>query len=428
MSLFVRKKLLLLAICLSAGCPAACAERAELTGQAATVTDPPATMTAGVETLEPSKAQSIPTTTDRPTKSKDMEKWIVAGGVRFTARAIPIASGEADAMVAAADFNNDGHQDLVASGEARLILFRGDGRGGLTVHSQPPGGAQPESFALHDLDEDGDVDMVIANHDTDYLTILLNDGDGDFQPAPNSPLPIAVSPHPHVVRAADLDGDGLLDLTVDHREAEGLLILKGLGLGAFESPGTVVAAGGDPYRGMALGDLNGDGWPDLVTPNPGNAGVLLNTGQGDLTFAAAVPVPAEAPFAVGLADFNGDGRLDLIAASNEGSSLVELFLGDGQGEFEAAGDSPFRLAPGGKNIVVGDFNDDGLSDAAVASYHHPQVLLLWGGRETIETDNLAGGEHPWGLAAADFNGDGLDDLVIADDGADQVTLYLSEQP
>ena len=425
---FARNMVLLSAICLSLGWLVACAEHAEPTRQGAAAVPPPTVVTTIVETLGPTRTPEETATTGRPTETRAAEKSVVAGGVRFIAHPVPIDSGHIDATVAAADFDGDGNQDLLAAGEDRLTLFHGDGRGGLTVYGRAPGGEQPEGFALHDLDEDGDVDMVIANHDTDYLTILLNDGRGDFRPAPNSPLRISVGPHPHVVRAADLDGDGLLDLVVDHREAEGLLILRGLGQGAFETPGTVVPVGGDPYRGMALSDLNGDGRLDLVTPNPKEAGVLLNTGQGDLAFAAAAPVPAAAPFAVELGDINGDGHLDLIAASDEGSPLAELFLGDGQGNFGASEYSPFQLAPGGKSIVVGDFNGDGLSDAAVASYHHREVLLLWGGQEAVLTGALAGGEHPWGLAAADFNGDGLDDLVIADDGADEATLYLSERP
>ena len=63
-----------------------------------------------------------------------------------------------------------------------------------------------------------------------------------------------------MVRAADLDNDGLLDLVVDHRGDQGLLILRGLGDGHFESPGLLVGVGGDPYRGFALGDLDND-WP-----------------------------------------------------------------------------------------------------------------------------------------------------------------------
>ncbi|MGD8791822.1 MAG: VCBS repeat-containing protein [Anaerolineae bacterium] len=360
-----------------------------------------------------------------PTETGGGEETVEIGDARFVPRRFEVES----AAVAAADFDGDGRQDLVNAGQPQLTVLRGDGQGGFVVQSRIAGGENPVDFALADVDEDGNVDIAVANHDTDYLTILLGDGQGAFQPAPNSPLRIEVQPHPHAVRAADLDGDGHVDLIVDHREAEGLLILRGLGEGRFESPGIVVDGGGDPYRGMAVGDVDGDGKLDLVTPNPGEVGVLLNASdEAGIAFIPAAPVEAAAPFGVALGDLNGDGHLDLIAASDEGSALVELFWGDGRGGFEAAGDSPLELAPGGKTIVVGDLNGDGIEDAAVASYQHPEVLVLLGGRGSIRTGYLAGDEHPWGLTVADFDGDGKDDLVIADDVTHRAAVYLSLGP
>ncbi|MDX1524297.1 MAG: VCBS repeat-containing protein [Anaerolineae bacterium] len=396
-------------LCLWLSCSAACIN---------TITLAEATPTATT------KSPPLPTATMLPEATSNVEKTAELSDPRFISQTLPFHL----AAIAAADFDNDGHQDLVGAAEPQLIIFRGDGQGGLADFERVPGGKQPNDFALTDLDGDGDVDIVVANHDTDYLTILLGDGRGAFAPASNSPLRIDVRPHPHAVRAADLDGDGYVELIVDHREGEGLLILRGLGDGRLETPGTLIVGSGDPYLGMAVGDLNGDGKLDLVTPNPGDVGVLLNTSDTEIAFTLAAPVSAESPFAVALGDFNGDGRLDLLTASGEGSPLVELFWGNGRGGFEEADGSPFHLAPGGKQMAVGDFNGDGLADAAVVSYQATDVLLLLGGRDAIQLDSLPGGEHPWGLAVADLNEDGKDDLVIADDAGPQTTVYLSINP
>ena len=204
-------------------------------------------------------------------------------------------------------------------------------------------------------------------------------------------------------------------------------VYPGLGDAEFGPP-ILVDVDGDPYLGLGLGDLNSDGRLDMVSPNPGEVAVLLNSSGDGISFEPTSPVPATTPFAIGLGDFDGDGLLDLITGSGENSAVVELFAGDGSGGFEAFAHSPIQFAAGAKNLIVGDFNADGFADAIVVSYQSPDALVILGGPEGIQTGTLPGEAHPWGLAAADFNADGFDDLVIADDTTGRAYLYLSESP
>lgn len=351
----------------------------------------------------------------------------------FEARTVAVEGS----TLAFADVDGDGAMDLLSAGR-RLAVRLGDGAGGLAAAGHALAGEQPDELALADLDGDGDLDVVIANHDVHYVTVLLGDGQGGFAPAEHSPVAVAVDPHPHAVALADIDGDGRRDLLVDHsprgRRAEGMrpegggvLVRRGLGGGRFDEPGTIVEAGGTPYRGFEVGDIDSDGRADLVAPLDGSVGVLLNTGEpGRVAFERGQPVAANTPFAVRLADLSGDGHFDVVCASGEGSAAVEVFLGDGRGGFEPAPGSPFRVGRGGKAIEIGDFDGDGVQDAVVAAYGSAEVLVVLGGADGLRTARIAGGcEHPWGLAAGELNGDGADDLLIVGDGEREGRLLLS---
>lgn len=326
----------------------------------------------------------------------------------------------------AGDLDGDGHPDILIAVDDGVTILRGDGTGSLGAPIRVPAGPNPVGLAIADLNADGHLDIAVANHESYLLTLLRGDGTGGAQPFSHSPVTVDVAPHPHAVRAADLDGDGNADLIVDHRENGGLLVLLGAGDGTFESAGTVLDAGGDPYRGMAVGDLNADGRPDMVTPNPNAVGVLLNTSSNPLTFSRSMIATEGGPFAVALGDLNADGHQDIVAALDEGSSLVQVFLGDGQGDFREAGDSPIRWAAGAKMIARGDFNGDGVDDAAIVCWNATEVLLVLGDADGLRTATLPVAANAWGPAAADLNADGIDDLVVPDAASARVAIFVSQ--
>jgi N-acetylneuraminic acid mutarotase len=184
-----------------------------------------------------------------------------------------------------------------------------------------------------------------------------------------------------------------------------------------------IALSNDNFNvGIAVGDFNGDGIPDLVVANYGNNAsisntltVLLGNGDGTFTVLAASPKTGNGPVAIAVGDFNGDGILDLAVACIDGS--ITILLGNGDGTFTPA---PSLKAGGSINgpagsIAAADFNGDGKMDLAVTDYNDNTVSIFLGnGDGTFTTAvSLATGSEPMGIVAGDFNGDGIPDLAVA---------------
>jgi len=197
-----------------------------------------------------------------------------------------------------------------------------------------------------------------------------------FVAAPGSP--IAVAGGPQNVGVGDVNGDGKPDLVVPCAKKQ-TAVLLGDGRGGFRpapgSPFDTAAAG--PFY-VALGDVNGDGKPDVVATHDddGRVSVLLGDGRG--RFAPAPKSPFDLgsrAWGVVVADVNRDGRADLVAAADEG---VRVLLGDGRGSFRPAPGSPFPAGKGTWRLVVADLNGDGKPDIAAINFESNGVTVLLG--------------------------------------------------
>lgn len=345
--------------------------------------------------------------------------------LEFVPQSIPVAGNEKS--LAFADLNQDGHIDLVVAHSSldEVVVFLGSKSGELKQAGRFPAGQKPTNVTTSDIDADGHIDLVIANHETSSLTLLLGDGRGGFVAAPNSPLHVDVHPHLHVARAYDIDNDKSVDLLVDNRTGRGVLVLKGIGDGTFEQVGKLIDMGGDPYLGMVVGDINGDGLLDLITPNEDSVGIALNTDSNDMSFRLVQPVNVKSPFALELADIDADGILDLVVASDGRESSVQVLKGDGRGNFRRLGAS-LPISRGAKSIAVGDINADGAADVLVTSWSSDVIVILGGSDPLfsirVTLDDIG---NPWGVAIADMNGDGFGDLIIADGIRPVANVYIS---
>jgi len=353
--------------------------------------------------------------------------------------------------VAVADLNGDGHPDLIVAnlcqsifgcdiynpdiGEVGVLLGRGDGTFQPTV-GYSSGGYLSYSVAVGDVNGDGKPDLVVANgcQDSDCnnasVSVLLGNGDGTFQPAVNYGWAgyIATS-----VAIGDLNGDGHPDLVVGSGCPEGgctngaVGVLLGNGDGTFQPP--VTYSSGGFYGWVAIGDVNGDGKPDLVVANSwGTVGVLL--GNGDGTFQAPVNYGSGgfAPLSVTIGDVNGDGKPDLLVA-NCGTGggcyngLVGVLLGNGDGTFQPA--VSYSSGGSAQAIAIADVNGDGHPDLVVANCG--LAVLLGNGDGTFQAPvgYNSGGICGDSVAVADLNGDGRPDVVIGNWGSSSVGVLLN---
>src|SRR5207245_2738785 len=196
-------------------------------------------------------------------------------------------------------------------------------------------GTNPQSVAAGDFNGDGGPDLAVANSGSSNVSVLLGNGDGTFQAART----FAAGTTPASVAVGDVNGDGRPDLAVANSGSiygayNNVLVLLGNGDGTFQAARTF-AAGGGPLS-VAVGDVNGDGRPDLAVANYSSNTVSVLLGNGDGTFQAAQTFAAGSrPSSVAVGDVNGDGRPDL-AVANYSSNNASVLLGNGGGTYEAA--------------------------------------------------------------------------------------------
>jgi hypothetical protein len=285
-------------------------------------------------------------------------------------------------QMALGDLNGDGKADLATANSngpnnVSLFLNHGDGTFAAPVNYAAGGNNFMGWIELGDLNGDCKLDVVAADSSNDNnVSILLNKGDGTFATVVKYPTG---GTYPMGIALGDLNGDGTADIVVANQSTlnppgGNVGVLLNQGNGTFATA-VIYATGGSHPQAVAIGDLNGDGKPDLAVTNvdANNVGVLLN--QGDGTFAAVVPYTTGGLYAasVALGDLNGDCKPDL-AVVNEHSNNVGVLLNQGDGTFAAAVN--YTVGPGPNTVVLGDLNGDGKLDVAVSNYSSNNVSVL----------------------------------------------------
>lgn len=296
--------------------------------------------------------------------------------------------------IAVADVNEDSRLDLViATGGvsgASLTILLGNGTGQFVERPSMPLPNTSSIIATGDWNGDGLSDVAITSFSSSNplsqgeVSILLGDGTGQFNSAINTS--INVSNRPNNTSTADFNRDGQLDLALDNGR-----ILLGNGAGGFGKVSNFPTFYSDET--IAVGDFNGDGIADIggIAPNcrpnayrcyyTRKGTVLLGDGTGQFSTPQDSTFASERDYAV--ADFNGDGNVDLAGVSG---SRLSVRLGSGKGTFSSAIDFPLSNSSQSNfnQVAVGDFNQDGLPDLVAAQSGSQSLFLLLNSRTDTE--------------------------------------------
>ena len=348
----------------------------------------------------------------------------------------PFAVGTGPYADAIGDLNGDGNPDVatanLASNDVTVLL--GDGSGSFSPAPGSPfaAGDGSGSVAIGDVDGDSDPDLVVVDNRANDVTVLLGDGSGSFSPAPGSPHAVGTSPYPAAI--GDVNGDGNIDIAVPGRGSNDVTVLLGDGLGGFEpDPHGPFATGTFPDS-VAIGDLDGDGNPDLALADTGDGGITVLLGDGSGGFSPSPNSPVGVGASVGsvvIADLDGDGNLDLVARGVDASTFghgVVSFLGDGTGGFGPAIQS---LMPGFAfpiSLAIGDLDGDGIPDAVGPVNFAGDVEVMLGdgsgGFDSAPGSPFAVSGSPIWAAIGDLDQDGKPDLAVTGSGTDSVVSVL----
>jgi ELWxxDGT repeat protein len=344
---------------------------------------------------------------------------------------VAVATGSWPEAVAIGDVTSDGRNDVVlvtsfyfdAANDYKLFVFaqQSDGTLGAPVRYAAAGTytSSPETVAIGDVNGDGRNDVVVGNSG-DAIGVFYQNASATLDPVSLNPTTDS-----NKVRIADLNHDGRLDIVGTGWGTGTVSVLLQQAGGTLASP-VVYSIPHSGYDDLEVGDLNGDGWTDVVvmsgqlyaTPN---VSVLYQQAGGTLAGLASRVIGASIlSSGVGLGDLNGDGRRDLVASfgGNQPGCGLAVFPQDAGGAL-AASPTTYGSYDIPEPVEVADVNGGGGADVLVAhgGWNALGVYLQAAGAlgsEALETIPYASHYNPHGLAVGDIDSDGRPDAVLAD--------------
>jgi hypothetical protein len=282
--------------------------------------------------------------------------------------------------VALGDFDEDGTVDLAVCHHDTPVVLVFLGRGDGTFRSPKElrvAATKPHAHKVvaADANGDGHTDLLLPQADDNQLWVLLGDGRGEFSPSPQSPL--RTGNHPYGVVAADFDADGHLDLATPNWYGKTISVFLGGEDGVLrEAPGSPLTGFPAPTA-LDAADLTGDGKIDLALGNDDSSTIQILAGDGKGGFAASGELRADGfCFAPVLEDLTGDGRTDVVATACNGARTFSYWINLGGGRFSSA--QPLPCPALASTLCVTDLDGDGRVDLAVGGWNEARTYVWHG--------------------------------------------------
>ncbi|CAF2841430.1 unnamed protein product [Rotaria sp. Silwood2] len=343
----------------------------------------------------------------------------------------PTGDGSQPYSIALGDFNNDSTLDIVVvnRGTDNIGIFLGYGDGSFSNQMTYTTGISsgPSAVAVGDFNNDSRLDIAVANYGTSNVGVLLGYDNGTFS---NQMIyETGINSGPNALAIGDFNNDGRLDIAVANYGTNNVGVFLGYGSGTFADQMTLPTGNNSGPRALVVYDFNKDGRQDIAVASykGQNVGIFLGYGNGNFSSQSIYPTGIYSyPYWLTVGDFNNDSIQDIVAV-NYGGNNLGVFLGYGNGSFSSQMTYTTGISSRPVSLAIGDFNHDSRLDIAVANYGTNNVGVLLGcgnGTFPLITYRYRNNSYPAGVAIGDFNNDSRLDIAVANSGTDNIGVLL----